>query len=217
MGTTTTFILWTIPLTMILTTYATLQWFPTTTSSFLISMRFLSCIESLIRNYIFFLTCILRSSSLWWSFSFIFLISFQVMVMLNFALRLLITMLQLSDGLFQRFRLIELNPVSVCNWQSTDESLNLGLLLLEVRHISQQLQKPASILIICHRNHQQLIKILSSVIIVPHRQVILLEEPFKCMPSQIFLRYTFDILHVFPPNICFTFKTESGYICFHVF
>jgi len=39
---TTTLILWTIPLMMILTTYPTLQWFPTTTSSMLLYVSLLS-------------------------------------------------------------------------------------------------------------------------------------------------------------------------------
>jgi len=107
LGSTTTLILWTIPLTMILTTYPTLQWFSTTASILLLSMSHLSCIELLIRDYILFITCILRYSSLWWPFSFSFLISFQVMLWLNLALRLIITMFKLSDGLLQRSRLIK--------------------------------------------------------------------------------------------------------------
>ena len=86
LGSTTTLILPTIPLTMILTTYPTLQWFTSASFSLLLSTSLLSCIESLVRNYIFFLTCILWSSSLWWPFSFIFLISFQVMPRLKFVL-----------------------------------------------------------------------------------------------------------------------------------
>lgn len=37
------------------------------------------------------------------------------------------------------------------------------------------------------------------------------------MPSQIFLMYTYEILYVFPPNILFTFETESGYLAFMFF
>lgn len=149
---------------MILTTYLTPQWFTTTTSSLLLSLSFLRFIELLVRNWVFFLICILRYSSLWWPFSFIFLISFQAMLRLKIALRLLIIIFQLSYGLVQQSRLIKLNRVFVRYWKSIDESLNLGLILLEVRHIPQLLQKPASILLIFHRNHLQLIKILTSII-----------------------------------------------------
>lgn len=86
------FILMKIPLTMILTTYPSLHWFPMTTSNLFLSKSLLNCIELLVRGYILFLTFTLTSSSLWWPFPFIFLIFIQVMLRLNFTLWLLITM-----------------------------------------------------------------------------------------------------------------------------
>lgn len=86
LGSIITLILWTICLMMILTTYQTLQWFPTIPSSLMISTCLLSFIEPLVRNYISFLTCTLMSSSLWCPFYFIFLICFQFMLTINFAL-----------------------------------------------------------------------------------------------------------------------------------
>jgi len=99
MQSTTTPILQKILLMMILTTYPTLQWFSTTASSLFLSMSFLSCIESLVTNYILSLSCILMSSLLWWQFSFSFLISFEARLRLNFTLWFLITMFELLDDI----------------------------------------------------------------------------------------------------------------------
>jgi len=107
----TTLMLRTIPIIMILSTYPTLKWCCTIAYSLLLSMYLINCIELVLMNHNFFRTFTLRSSLLWLKFSFNFLISFEVMLRINFSLRLLIKMFQLLDGLFQWSRLIKLNPV----------------------------------------------------------------------------------------------------------
>lgn len=138
---------------MIFSTYPTLQRFPTITYilflSMMLPMSLLNCIKLLVRRNILFLTYLLRSSLLWWPLPFNFILSLQIILRLIFVLSLLITILQLPDGLLQRSRLIKINMISICCWKPTDESLNLSLIILEVRHIPQQLQEPVGILIIC--------------------------------------------------------------------
>jgi len=86
----TNLVQWKILLAMIFSTYPTLQSSPTITFVLLLSklqrMSLFNYIELLLRNNIFFLTCILRYSPLWWQLPYKFLISFQVMLRLSFVL-----------------------------------------------------------------------------------------------------------------------------------
>ena len=115
----TTLMLQTIPLMMILATYQTLQLCSTIASSLLLSISLLNCIELVLGDYIFFLTYILRYSSLWCPFSFRFLISFLVTLVLNFALQLLITMFQLSMASFNNLG----SSKSIWSFYATDSPL----------------------------------------------------------------------------------------------
>ena len=85
-----TLVQWTILLAMIFATYPTLQWSPTITSVLFLSrlrpMSLLNCIELLVRSDTFFLTYILRYSSLSWPLPFKFIIPLQFMLRLSFAL-----------------------------------------------------------------------------------------------------------------------------------
>lgn len=105
------------------------------------TMSSLSCIEILMRSHIFLFTYILRSSSLLRPFSFSIIITFPILLELRLGLWILIIVLQLSDGFLQWSSLIKLNLVFECYWKPTNKPLNLHFLILEIRHISQQLYK----------------------------------------------------------------------------
>lgn len=174
-----TLILWKISPMMLSTRSPTSQRFPTISFFLLLSLRAMSsiiCIELLMQRYVLLAICILRLSSLLSKLSFTRLIPFPILLILRPMLWFLIIVLQLPYGFFQWYRLIKLNHVSKWYWWPTHEYLNLCFLVLKIRHISQNLQESTIILLIDHRTHFQLMKLLCIVIIVPFWYILLPKE-----------------------------------------
>ena len=132
------------------------------------------------------------------------------LMIIKFSFALLIAILSFPYHFFKSSRFIKLNYVLVRMRQSTQETLDLHFLILDVLDISQQLQELVCILFHGLLPQSQLMKFFDLVIIVPVREVFLLEILLQLSPTNFPFINLLHLSEVLPPYGCSSSQIEDG-------
>ena len=107
------------------------------------------------------------------------------LLVVRFSLALLVAILSFSYHLFQSSRFMELNSVFVRLRHSTQKSLDFYLLINNIPDIPQQFQEIFCIFLHSLLSQSQLMEFFDFIIIVPIREVLLLEIFLELFPDNI--------------------------------
>ena len=139
-----------------------------------------------------------------------------ILALIKFSLAFLIEILSFPYRFFHSSRFIKLNYVFVRLRKSTQETLDFHLLIFDVPDIPQQLQELVFIIFHGLLSQSQLMELFDIIIIVPVKEVRLLEILLELFPHNIPFINIFHLPEVLPPYGCSSSQIEDGYSSLHI-